>query len=151
MYATECATAMVIIYYKALADVYPKELFDSVFSEITLMNWHYLDRNLYEIGQMNTISGDIPGDRRYFRNPEVDLATPEWQGENVIDLGNAKYYGHGVGIYPAESIIFLLNEQRKEGATISAYLMEEAGNPNYRKLSNIIMRYQSRGGGEISA
>jgi len=151
MYATECATAMVIVYYKALLEVYPKELFDETFNEITLMNWHSLDRNLYEIGQMNNISADIPGDRRYFRNPDVDLATPEWQGENTIDLGNGKYYGHGAGIYPASAIIAMLNENRKEGSTISAYLMEEAGNPNYKKLSSILSQYQSRRSGQISA
>jgi len=151
MYATECATAMVIVYYKALVDVYPKGLFDETFREITLMNWHSLDRNLQEIGQMNRKSADIPADRRYFKNPQVDLATPEWQGENAIDMGTGKYYGHGVGIYPAEAIIRMLNENRRENATISAYLMEEAGNPNYKKLSAILTNYQARRTGQISA
>jgi len=145
-YSTECATAMVIVYYKALLDIYPKALFDETFKTITLMNWHYLDANLSEIGQMNAQSDNIPGDRRYFKNPDVDFATPEWQGENTIDLGNGKYYGHGLGIYNAEQIISMLNENRKEGSTQSAFLMDVAGNPNYKRLSGILNRYQPRAG-----
>lgn len=141
-YSTECATAMVIIYYKALLDVFPKALFDETFTDITLMNWHYLDRNLSEIGQLDIGSDNIPGDRRYFQNPDVDLATPEWQGENTIDLGNGTYYGHGVGIYDSEQIIKMLNENRKSGSTTSAFLMSTAGNPNYKRLSNILSKYQ---------
>lgn len=143
-YSTECATAIVIIYYKAILDVYPKELFNETFKEITLMNWHYLDKNLSQIGLMNNLSADIPGDRRYFKNPDVNLTTPEWQGENVIDLGNGKYYGHGAGIDTADKIIEMLNENRKEGASVSAYLMDSAGNPKYRHLSEILNKYNAK-------
>lgn len=145
-YATECATAMVIVYYGALLNVYPQELFDKTFNNITLMNWHNLDPALGDIGMINEVSDNIPGDRRYFKNPDVDFSTPEWQGENVIDLGNGTYYGHGAGIYRAEQIIRMLNENRTPGSTTSAYLMDSAGNPNYKKLLGILERYQSQVG-----
>lgn len=150
-YATECATAMVIVYYMALLQVFPQELFDKVFDNIYLMNWHDIDRNLREIGMMKELSDSLPGDRRYFKNPDVDVKTPEWQGENVIDLGNGQYYGHGVGIYKAEQIIRALNENRKQGSTVSAYLMDTAGNPDYDKLYSIFERNQTQGSSSLTA
>ncbi len=150
-YASECATAMVIVYYKALLDVFPKELFNSTFRDITLMNWHYLDRNFKDVGMMNRKSDNLPGDRRYFKNPDVDLGHPEWQGENTIFLGNDNFYGHGAGIHSEKEIIRLLNRSRKPGATVSAYLIETAGNPNYKRLSDILTRYNSREVSQISA
>lgn len=141
MYATECATAMVIVYYMAILQVFPQELFNKVFDNITLMNWHYLDRNISEAGMLNEKSDELPGDRRYFKNPDVDLTTPEWQGENVIDLGNGTFYGHGIGIHNSQTIINALNENRKEGSTTSAYLMEYAGNLDYKKLFKILIDY----------
>lgn len=144
MYATECATAMVIVYYLALLQMYPDELFDRAFSKITLMNWHSIDRKLREIGMMNRKSYDIMGDRRYFKNPDVDLSVPHWQGENVIDLGNDRYYGHGIGIKSAEKIIKHLNENRKDGSETSAYFMDTAGNPDYKELYSILENYLER-------
>ena len=150
-YATECATAMVMVYYLAILQMYPRELFDKTFNKIILMNWHNIDRDMGRIGMMNDKSNDIPGDRRYFKNPDVDLSTPEWQGENVIDLGNGKYYGHGIGIYSADAIIKSLNENRKEGADTSAYLMETAGNPDYKNLYSIYKKYQQQSPASVSA
>ncbi len=141
-YATECATAMLMVYYMALLQVFPRELFDSVFDKIYLMNWHGIDRNLKEIGIMKKIYDGLPGDRRYFKNPDVDLIAPEWQGENVIDLGNGTYYGNGIGIYSSDEIIKYLNENRNTDSTVSAYLMDTAGNPDFKKLYNILERYQ---------
>lgn len=136
-YGTECATAMVIVYYKALLDVLPEELFNKLFSEIHLMNWHYLDRNLKEIGLMRKPQVYLPGDRRYFANPDVNPETPEWQGENVIDLGDGKFYGHGMGIYGPDTIIRALNLNRAEDADESAYLMDTAGRPNFKRLFDL--------------
>lgn len=144
MYGTECATAMVIAYYLALLQMYPEKLFDKVFSDITLMNWHSIDRKLREIGMMNRKSYNIIGDRRYFKNPDVDLSVPHWQGENVIDLGNDRYYGHGIGIRSAEKIIKHLNDNRKDGSTVSAYLMDTAGNPDYKELYSVLENYLQR-------
>lgn len=133
-YATECATAMVIVYYRALLDIYGEKRFDELFPEIELMNWHHIDRRLLEIGLMRKEVLYLPGDRRYFSNPDVDPLTPEWQGENVIDLDGQLYYGHGVGIRNAETLIKILNECRTEDADESAFLMDSAGRPDFKRL-----------------
>lgn len=134
LYATECATAMVMIYYKAILMTMGEERFNRLFTEITLMNWHYLDPRIDVIGDMQRVTDYLPGDRRYFSNPDVDPKTPEWQGENTIDLSGNLYYGHGIGIHNAAEIIKALNGNRKTGATKSAYLMEAVGRPNFNSL-----------------
>ena len=134
-YGSECATAMVIVYYKALLNVFAKERFDKMFKEIYLMNWSKIDNILREIGTINKVPEFIPGDRLYFDNPDVNPLTPYLQGENVIYLGKNKYYGHGAGIHGAEAFIKMLNRGRKDGAKKSAYLMDVAGRPNFKKLA----------------
>lgn len=136
-YATECATAMIIVYYKALLNSFPEDLFNEVFPKIHLMNWHDIDKNLKEVGEMKKAIDYLPGDRRYFQNPEVDPLFPEWQGENVIDLGGGRYYGHGLGIQTADTIIKELNKKRREGAEKSANLLDSVGRPNFKKLADL--------------
>lgn len=142
-YATECATAMMIIYYKALLNIYPEELFNKVFPKIHLMNWHYIDKLLKEVGYMRKRSDYLLGDRRYFSNPDVDPLTPQWKGENVIDLNGELYYGHGIGIHNAKTIIRVLNDNRKDGAQQSAYLLDSAGRPNFKNLYDIYYKFQN--------
>lgn len=142
-YATECATAMVIIYYKALLNIYPEKLFNQVFSKIYLMNWHNIDANLSDIGYTKKESDYFPGDRRYFKNPDVNPKTPEWQGENVIYLGNGNYYGHGIGITTGDKLIKELNNNRKDGSKTSAYLLNVAARPNFKHLSDLYYNFQS--------
>jgi hypothetical protein len=138
-YATECATAMMILYYKALLDIYPEALFDKTFPEIELMNWHHINKLLREVGLMKKQKDSILGDRRYFVNPDVDPLTPQWQGENVIVLDEDKYYGHGIGISDEKTMIQALNKHRSEGANESAYLSDTAGRPNFKKLADIYL------------
>jgi protein-glutamine gamma-glutamyltransferase len=139
-YGTECATAIPIIYYKALLEVFGEAAFDRLFDDIYLMNWHRLSRELRSSGVMQRVQDHLPGDRRYFTNPDVDPKTPEWQGENVIDLGDGRYYGHGIGIHRAEAIIAALNENRRAGADREAYLMDTAGRPDFKYLSGLYQR-----------
>jgi protein-glutamine gamma-glutamyltransferase len=141
-YATECATAIVIVTYKALLELYGEELFNKTFPVIHLMDWHDLDRNLWEIGVMDKEKLYLPGDRRYFANPDVDPETPYWQGENVIDLGKGLYYGHGIGTANTEDIIKELNKHRKKDADRSAYLMDSAARPNFKRLYSIRKSYE---------
>jgi protein-glutamine gamma-glutamyltransferase len=134
-YGTECATAIVIVYYKALVEILPEDLFNELFQGIYLMNWGYLDSDL-AIRTYQSVTDMLPGDCLYFKNPEVNPLTPEWQGENAIDLGNGLYYGHGIGIRNAEGIIEALNRQRKSDAKESAYLMDSATRPGFKRLSD---------------
>lgn len=140
-YSTECATGMMIVYYKALLNVYSESLFNKTFPKIELMNWHRIDKLLHEVGLMKQREDYLPGDRRYFKNPDVNPLTPEWQGENVIDLGNGLYYGHGMGIHKADRIIQLLNKNRSEDADESARLVDSSGRPNFKKLAGVYQRY----------
>jgi len=135
MYGTECATAIVIIYYKALVDIFPEEQFNYLFANIYLIDWKHLDSDL-GIRHYQSTSDVLPGDCLYFKNPDVNPITPEWQGENVIDLGNGTYYGHGVGIRDEEGIIEALNRQRKSGATQSAYLTSAVTRPSFKLLAD---------------
>lgn len=132
-YGTECATAIVIVYYKAVLDVYDASLFNKAFTEIILMNWQQMDE-LLGVATYRKLPDYIPGDCRYFRNPDVNPLTPEWQGENAIDLGNSRYYGHGIGITDADRIIAALNQNRVADSTISAYLMDTATRPDFSGL-----------------
>jgi protein-glutamine gamma-glutamyltransferase len=137
LYATECATAMVIVIYKALLNVFGADLFNSVFQTVYLMNWHSLDPVIREIGAPREAGDILIGDRAYFKNPDVNPKTPEWQGENVIVLPDELYYGHGIGIMNANRIIRALNQNRKSGASRSAYLMQSVSRPNYKRLAEV--------------
>lgn len=142
-YGTECATAMQLVYYKALLDLFPEKAFDALFQGVVLMNWSDVSAPLGEIGRMRRGSDFMPGDRRYFSNPDVDPRTPEWQGENVIDMGDGTYYGHGVGRHHGATFIRELNGNRRPGADREATLLDTAGRPDFKKLS---LLYDEAGG-----
>ncbi len=139
LYGTECSTAMVIVYYKALVDIFPDELFNKLFPEIYLMNWQHIDRD-FGLRDYPGSEDYLPGDGRYFKNPDVNPLTPEWQGENVFDLGNGRYYGHGVGIKSESAIVDALNRHRIEGSQVSAYLLDSVKRLNFNHLYN---KYES--------
>ncbi|MCM8710281.1 protein-glutamine gamma-glutamyltransferase [Clostridium sp. SYSU_GA19001] len=139
-YGTECATAMVIIYYKAILEIYPDELFNETFQKIFLISWHYLDDDLDILVYKNK-ADYLPGDYRYFSNPDFNPETPEWRGENVIDLGDGTYYGHGIGIKSAEDMIKTLNKHRKKDSVTSAFLMDITGYPNFKYLAALYYNY----------
>jgi protein-glutamine gamma-glutamyltransferase len=131
-YAFECATAIVIVFYKAVLDTIDVSAFNRLFADLLLYDWH-TDRDL----GIHTKKGEhfLPGDCLYFKNPEFDPTTPQWQGENTIYLGNGLFYGHGIGIHPKEVIIDALNRKRKPGATKSAYLLPQITQVNFTYLS----------------
>lgn len=133
-YAFECATAMVIVMYRATLDSIGESAFNRYFSNLYLWDWEF-DENL---GLDWSVPVDyFPGDIRYFKNPDVNPLHMQWQGENVIDMGSGMFYGHGIGIRSAQAIIESLNRNRKPGSTESAYLMEEAGRPAFNELLGI--------------
>ena len=144
-YATECATAILIVYYGALLETFGAERFNALFPHIYLMNWSRLDPLIREAGTPKKAADMLPGDRGYFRNSDVDPETPEWQGENVIILPGDLYYGHGIGVTRAGGIIRGLNAHRREGATESAYLMDEVGRLDFKKLAGLYDEGAARG------
>lgn len=136
-YATECATAVVIVYYKALLNMLPENIFNKLFFSIFLMDWIY-STNTFSINSNNNPPDYLPGDCRYFDNPDVSPLTPEWQGENAIDLGNGTFWGHGIGIRSPEKIISSLNEHRKIGAAKSAALLSSSSILNTKIIYSLI-------------
>ncbi|MDF2523792.1 MAG: hypothetical protein K0R31_1433 [Clostridiales bacterium] len=142
-YGTECATAIVIVFLKALVDLLPEELFNQLFSDLYLMNWQHLNSDLRVLTEKD-LTDYFPGDCRYFKNPDVDPLTPEWQGENVIDLGDALYYGHGVGIRNGDQIIDILNRKRKSDSQEPAYLLNTATRPGFKYLAERLTQYNSQ-------
>lgn len=141
-YGTECATAMLIVLYKAMLDVMPVDTFNRLYADIYLMDWKQIDRDL-ALSMRDSAAALLPGDARYFRNPDVDPLTPEWQGENVYYLGGGRYYGHGMGIADADTVIRNLNRHRKSGSTRTAYLDDSVKRQDYLLLS----RYLKQTGG----
>ncbi len=135
-YGTECSTAIVIVFYKAVLSTLGPTLFNEYFSNLYLMDWKNIDDDL-GIRSYQNERFYFPGDCRYFDNPDVSSRTPYWQGENVIDLGYDLYYGHGIGIKSADKMIYILNKFRKKDATVSAYLTGTVVRLNFRHLFNL--------------
>ncbi|QKE73173.1 protein-glutamine gamma-glutamyltransferase [Arthrobacter citreus] len=134
-YATECATAIIMVFYKALLDLYGYEIFDQIFDNgFYLYTWNYDPKLAILTAEVDR---PAPGDVVYIKNPEVDPMTPEWQGENTVCMGSNYYYGHGIGIRGLQEIIYHLNMHRYPFAMVSAYLT----NLNTRIDSNEMAQY----------
>lgn len=146
LYGTECATAMVIVIYRAVLEAFGEELFDQTFKSIYLMDWSIKQPLLNDISTPKKVADILIGDRAYFMNEQVSPETSWWRGENVIVLPNDLYYGHGIGIQSADAIIKSLNRNRIPDATISAYLMDKAARPNYKRLFSVWQTDQNKRG-----
>lgn len=131
-YAMECATAMVVILYKGVLDSIGAEAFNRHFNQLVLYDWQY-DSDLQLIQTSKAAAGDVV----YFENPDFNPQTPEWQGENAIVLDNGLYFGHGLGISSAESIVDALNAKRKPGSTTSAFLSDLIVHPDFEYIRRL--------------
>jgi len=132
LYAFECATAMVIVLYKAMLDMIGAEKFNLLFADLLLWDWNY-DSDLHLI-TIDKVAEAYPGDILYFANPDYSQDTPEWQGENVVKLAEDLYYGHGIGNKSAKQMIQELNTHRVLNSRQSAYLKQQATYPDYPYL-----------------
>lgn len=137
-YGTECSTAIIILYYKSVLDIYPEELFNKTFPNLHLASWHFVDDDL-DIRVYSLKSDFLPGDCRYFENPDFNPEKAEWRGENAIYLSDDTYYGHGIGIKNSEEIITALNKHRKSDASKAAYLTDYITRPYFRHLADIYL------------
>lgn len=128
LYAFECSTAIAIVLYIATLYSIGSDKFDILFNRLYLMDWQF-DEDLPIFQKY----GDdfIPGDVLHFNNPDFDPKQPHWRAENVIYFGDDEYYGHGVGIRNATTIINFLNKKRKSNPHLSAYLMNLITRPYY--------------------
>lgn len=135
LYGFECSMAMMIVMYKAVLDQIGSRAFNTYFTDLYLFDWHY-DSDL-GFAQGNRRLGVYPGDILYFKNPDHNPETPEWQGENVIVLGDDLFYGHGIGVRNSSEIIGALNQRRKPGARRSAYLLDLIIHPDYNHIRGL--------------
>ncbi|GAE26867.1 protein-glutamine gamma-glutamyltransferase [Halalkalibacter wakoensis JCM 9140] len=120
LYAFECATAIIIIYYHAILKKIGERHFNTIFQNLYLYSWHTdpdLDLLSFESNYF------LPGDVVYFNNPDFHPSTPWYRGENAVMLSDGTFFGHGFGIMTAEEMIEFLNAQRFPGSMQPAYLM----------------------------
>lgn len=131
-YAFECATAIVIVLYKAVMEMIGDQMFDHLFANLYLYSWeHDSDLSLITVkGKQPSFAGDV----LYYSNPDYDPKTPQWQGENVVKMPGNRLYGHGIGVTNEEGIIRELNAHRKRGSRKSAYLLDQVTHPNFTEI-----------------
>lgn len=119
LYAFECATAIIIIYYEAILKSIGENSFNFIFQNLYLYSWH-TDPDL-EL-QILYSSHVLPGDVVYFNNPDFHPNASWYRGLNAVVMGDGTFFGHGFGIMTAEEIIQFLNTQRSPEAKQPAYL-----------------------------
>ena len=141
LYAFECATAMIIIYYFAVLNTIGDYLFNQLFQNLYLYSWH-ADPDL-GIRAVNT-TYFLPGDIVYFNNPDFNPETPWWRGENAVDLGDGTYFGHGIGIMTAPQIIHELNQLRRPGSTTPAVMDDLVVRPSAAHFATLLSLSQYR-------
>jgi protein-glutamine gamma-glutamyltransferase len=149
-YGFECATAMVIVYYKAMLDLIGAERFDAVCGDLQIGPWVMEDdlRGLRDTDGSSFEEADAarraelrPGDYTYFKNWDVsdEGRAAGWQGENVIYLGRdangtEQYYGHPFGVSTEDHIVEYLNRHRNPDSTRTSSMLELQSRVNDRIL-----------------
>lgn len=128
LYGFECATAIIILFYKAVLESIDRASFNRLFQNLYLYSWEH-DEDL----NLETRQGTdfVIGDCLYFINPDVAPENSVWRGENVIKLNEDLYYGHGIAITSSEQIINHLNQQRRPGSQTSAYMLNQVTRLNF--------------------
>ncbi|WP_057911416.1 hypothetical protein [Peribacillus muralis] len=147
-YAFECGTAIVVTFLRAIMDVIGPRKFDYLFSDLFLYDWHPPTNMALNVHRGTDF---LPGDCLYFKNPEHNEKTPEWQGENVILLRKNLYFGHGIGITNAKGIIDELNVNRKLNAAISAYLTKHIVSLDSSYYHGTVQPYPVREGSHLDS
>ena len=138
MYTFDCATAIVVVLYRAILDLIGPEAFDAAVPDLTIgayrfeeklkaaFPWwqRYVAQSPYEEATPERRANLLPGDVTYFTNWDVSESGKEqgWSGENVIYLGNGRFYGHPRGLFTEEDIVKDLNIFRFKGSTRDASL-----------------------------
>ncbi|RDW20494.1 protein-glutamine gamma-glutamyltransferase [Oceanobacillus chungangensis] len=136
LYEFECATAIIIIYYHAVLKSIDEHLFNQLFQNLYLYSWHSeSDLGIHDI----KTSHFLPGDVVYFNNPDFNLETPWWRGENAVLLEDGTYFGHGIGIGNAKQMIQALNKTRMPGSNQSAYLENSVTRLSFKHLAKYSM------------
>ncbi|MHA6482260.1 protein-glutamine gamma-glutamyltransferase [Paenibacillus sp. strain BS8-2] len=138
LYGFECAVAIIIIMYKGVLDAIGDAAFNRHFRNLYLFSWES-DRDL-RLNATYNLNETYHGDAMYFKNPDYDRSTPEWQGENVIKLDDNLYFGHGIGIGSGEEIIEKLNRARMPGSMTSAYLDNLIITPDFEYVRRLVYR-----------
>ncbi|RJE84400.1 protein-glutamine gamma-glutamyltransferase [Paenibacillus sp. 1011MAR3C5] len=138
LYAFECAGAIIIMLYKAVLETIGEAAFNRHFQRLFLRDWQY-DRDL-RLTTSNNLNETYAGDVMYFKNPDHDPGSPEWQGENVIKLDDNLFFGHGIGIGTGQEIIAQLNRARVPGSMVSAYLQDLVLRPDFEAVRMLTMR-----------
>ncbi|QNK60958.1 protein-glutamine gamma-glutamyltransferase [Paenibacillus sp. PAMC21692] len=138
LYAFECAGAIIIILYKAVLDAIGEAAFNRHFRNLYLISWE-TDRDL-RLNATYNLNETYHGDTMYFKNPDYDRSTPEWQGENAIKLDDNLFFGHGIGIGSAGDIIEKLNRARMPGSMTSAYLDNLIITPDFEFVRQLVYR-----------
>lgn len=134
LYAFDCSTGIAIVLYLATLYTIGSRRFDLLFNGLYLMDWKF-DNDLWLTQKYGY--DFIPGDIVHFNNPDVNPKESHWRAENVIFMADDQFYGHGVGIKKADTIITFLNKKRKPNPRISAYLMNLITRP---VLTNIYQK-----------
>jgi protein-glutamine gamma-glutamyltransferase len=133
-YTFECATAITIVHYKAMLDLLGPKDFDRICSDLRIGAWVNED-HLHRYKSITGSAVDATPDRRasldvgdygYFKNWDVSEAgfAAGWQGENVIYLGDGRFYGHPFGVTTEDEIVASLNGERKAGSTRPASFLD---------------------------
>jgi protein-glutamine gamma-glutamyltransferase len=134
-YKFECATALVIVHEKAMLDLVGEADFDRLCPKLRIGPWETDDTFVEHVRSEGSALREASRDRRrtlragdygYFKNWQVSDEGRDagWQGENVIALGDGRFYGHPFGITDEKTIVDHLNAQRRFGAWKSAGLLD---------------------------
>jgi protein-glutamine gamma-glutamyltransferase len=125
-YGFECATAMMVIYHKAILDHVGDEAFDKLFSEprnLAFFRWDIEDSDYVDAKKLVHRPMPLaPGTHYYFENPDAAPENSAFRGENVLYLGEGQFYAHGIvgdsGTYlvTEKDIVDTLSALRAAGA-----------------------------------